>query len=618
MRANDVEPARVTSRRYLEELEAHCTSLRRILLRLKEESDDGRREILDSLDVESFGQDEGLDEESPQLVSRSASAANAVASSSQSAPDISKASFRIASDGDNRLSLHGPSSLFYISPSKAVTSPSTLDTSITEVLDLQQQLFMGWIDSLASQVEVPALSNEVWHYLLRLHWTWVQPLFGFVHRKAFLRDMHRTPTQSSLFSPFLLYSLCAHVVRHDDLRLLGDDAASSNPFLRQARLLVTREVERGSSLAAIQGLLLLSSVECAVGRVCQAWVYLMVQDLGIHLDGREGADREHFTAEELANRRHSFWSAYLWDKMVSLYLGRRPALQLSRYSPSANFTDEEAEAELWCPAGNRLDDFPIFMPTPARAASTFANVCRLACIINDILTYDAGETESPRLEQAVQSLATWREELPSTLRIHASAGFQTIPPSHVINLKVHRGPPPNSSINSALEICVLAQLSHKHFRDRQAVLSHCSTTYANRLRVRENNPWLSNEESILVSSLQWCTQRLSEASATIKVLQDQLEALQSILPGAVELWFSTNVAHPGNAARQDPAPPLPTESGLEVLSSSLDQTIHDDRIGPNNQSYDLNAMFSRDLWDWPGGGEMAGIDSLSFEQFGLQ
>ncbi|WVQ96926.1 hypothetical protein IAU59_004034 [Kwoniella sp. CBS 9459] len=650
----------VTSRRYLEELEAHHANLRDILIRLKRETSQGRNEILDRLDLGHLGCEERTVSKSPNVQSSTTDSASefvvttdpAAIAVPEGPPGSAKANARISIDGDNRLSLHGPSSLFYTSPAHASTSPSSQNASIPEVLDLQQQLFMGWIDSLAAQAEVPALSNEVWHYVLRMHWTWVQPMFGFVHRKAFLRDMHRTSTTSSLFSPFLLYSLCAHVVRCSDLQLLGDDSALTNPFLRQARLLVTRELERGSSLAAIQGLLLLSAVECAVGRVCQAWVYLMVQDLGIHLDGREGSDREHFTSEELANRRHSFWSAYLWDKMVCLYLGRRPALQLSRHSPSPNFIDEEAETELWSPAGNRLDDFPIFMPTPARAASTFASICRLACIINDILTYDAGETESPTINAAVQSLATWRAELPPFLQLRASAGFEFIPPSHVINLnclyhmisilldrRVKPGPPPNSSINSALEICVLAQLSHKHFQDRQAVLSHCyciytaATTYVNRLRVRTDNPWLSNEESILVSSLQWCCQRLAEASATIKgksnlgwrgpplnrplaVLQEQLVVLQSILPGAIELWFSADVRQPDNATKDlAPLVPEPLEGSSDLAAAST-QPVYEDRSA-QYQPNDLNALFSRELWDWPGGGEMAGTDFLSTEDFGV-
>lgn len=63
----------------------------------------------------------------------------------------------------------------------------------------------------------------------------------------------------------------------------------------------------------------------------------MVQDLGIHLDGRESEDQSKFDADELNNRQYSFWSAFTWDKMISMYCGRVPMLQLSKYSPSQNF-----------------------------------------------------------------------------------------------------------------------------------------------------------------------------------------------------------------------------------------------------------------------------------------
>ena len=59
----------------------------------------------------------------------------------------------------------------------------------------------------------------------------------------------------------------------------------------------------------------------------------MLQDLGIHMDGERSDDRDNLSQEELESRRHSFWSAYLWDKMISLYMGRTPMLQLSTYSP---------------------------------------------------------------------------------------------------------------------------------------------------------------------------------------------------------------------------------------------------------------------------------------------
>lgn len=61
----------------------------------------------------------------------------------------------------------------------------------------------------------------------------------------------------------------------------------------------------------------------------------MVQDLGIHLDGRmpSGAP-DRADKDDTPLRQHSFWSTYLWDKISSLYLGRAPMLQISPSSPS--------------------------------------------------------------------------------------------------------------------------------------------------------------------------------------------------------------------------------------------------------------------------------------------
>ena len=92
--------------------------------------------------------------------------------------------------------------------------------------------------------------------------------------------MHRPRSPKSLCSPFLLYALCTHVLRRNDLALLGDDKDSPeqpsmfDPFLRQALIMVYKEVEKGSSLSCIQGCLLLSAKECAIGRMSQAWIHL--------------------------------------------------------------------------------------------------------------------------------------------------------------------------------------------------------------------------------------------------------------------------------------------------------------------------------------------------------
>jgi hypothetical protein len=112
----------------------------------------------------------------------------------------------------------------------------------------------------------------------------------------------------------------------------------------------------------------------------------------------------------------------------------------------------------------------------------------------------AGEINAPKLDDIRKQLAEWRAGMPAYLRLDAAKGFAKIPPAHIINVKwvafssgdgtdnasclyhmisclvdrrIQPGAPRASAVTSAMEISVLAQLSHKHFRDRQAVLSHC-------------------------------------------------------------------------------------------------------------------------------------------------
>jgi hypothetical protein len=51
----------------------------------------------------------------------------------------------------------------------------------------------------------------------------------------------------------------------------------------------------------------------------------MMKDLGIHLDGKGLAVAQNLSAEDKEIRRNMWWSAYVWDKHISLALGRGPS-----------------------------------------------------------------------------------------------------------------------------------------------------------------------------------------------------------------------------------------------------------------------------------------------------
>ncbi|KAL1411840.1 hypothetical protein Q8F55_002809 [Vanrija albida] len=555
--------------KYVQDLEAYNSSLRHTLLRLKDASPAQRDHILSALDRAALGSamPSALGTPSPATKSPHTDTASSAKSDPPSqAQSVSpegdgvdtlaekfKEQAKISVDGAGLLSLHGPSSLFYLAPTP-FGGKRKEDEEEVEQLDIEQHLVLDWIDNMTTTASVPSVSNEVWQYLLKLHFTWVQPLFGFVHHKAFMRDMTRPRTSTSMFSPFLLYALCTHVMRYRDQELLfpKDGDTHADPFLPQARLLVHREIERGSSLSACLGLLLLSAKEVFLGRVGQTWVYLgiavrMVQDLGIHQDGRQlnGTCQFRFSPDELRSRQHIFWSAYLWDKMVSLYLGRAPMLQVTKNSPPPMTGDPEIDHQLWEPCGSQMDNFPPYTPQPSYEVLTFAYATQLAVVMNDVLLYDAGDPSAKPLDATRAALAEWYNTLPKDLRYDPKKETGRVAPGHIVNLNtlyhmvailVDRrqkvGVVQNSSVRSALDICVLAQISDKHYVDRQAVLSHCYCIYTAatvllfKLKQHKENTWITDEEAIMATSLQWCLWRLSETSITIHALRIPIDVLQ--------------------------------------------------------------------------------------------
>lgn len=110
-------------------------------------------------------------------------------------------------------------------------------------------------------------------------------------------------------------------------------------FGRHARTMLFDELESGKcTIPTVQALLLLSAQECSSGNNVQAWVYTgiafrLIDHLGICVDGQRYAGSVHLSDEDVEIRNRLFWSCYFWDKMISLYLGRSPALQHSTVSP---------------------------------------------------------------------------------------------------------------------------------------------------------------------------------------------------------------------------------------------------------------------------------------------
>ncbi|KAK5730631.1 hypothetical protein LTR15_000568 [Elasticomyces elasticus] len=177
------------------------------------------------------------------------------------------------------------------------------------------------------------LSNlpEAVQWLLDSHWVWVQPLFNFIYRPAFTRDLK---TNGPYCSILLLNAILSHSVRwckaDPGLASMLAPFEDGAYFGRLVRAGLMDAVQDGpTSIPTIQTLLLLSAQECGRGNLTQAWLYSgmafrLAEDIGVVFDGRKYGVQ--LSTEDIEIRNRLFWSCYFWDKLIALYLGRLPTL----------------------------------------------------------------------------------------------------------------------------------------------------------------------------------------------------------------------------------------------------------------------------------------------------
>lgn len=122
-------------------------------------------------------------------------------------------------------------------------------------------------------------------------------------------------------------------------KLLQERYEGGMIFAKHARCLVFDEISQGTcTIPTIQTLLLLSAQECDAGNATQALMYSslafrLADHLGIFVDGEKYVGAQYLSEEDVEVRHRLYWSCYLWDKMISLYLGRSPTLQYTSVSP---------------------------------------------------------------------------------------------------------------------------------------------------------------------------------------------------------------------------------------------------------------------------------------------
>ncbi|EHK39943.1 hypothetical protein TRIATDRAFT_140324 [Trichoderma atroviride IMI 206040] len=367
----------------------------------------------------------------------------------QQVDDSISRSFRgLKIDDKGSITYHGTTSFFNL-PSDRTSAVTAVDLHPTAT-DIESQRRERLVSNAWQQRVLEEHSGipEPFQTLLNVHWCWIQPLFNFIYRPAFTRDMQ---SLGPYYSHTLLNAVLSHSIRWaksdpNTRRILDESYDGGAVFGKHARSMLFEELSKGvCTIPTIQTLLLLSAQECSLGNTTQAWTYSglafrLIDHLGIHVDGERYPGSVQFSDEEVEIRHRVFWSCYFWDKVISLYLGRSPSLKHTMVSPPQIMFDDSAENELWVPFGAPpLQTAPWkYPPATAHSASCFLSMCRLSVIFNEILIhmYDPlmQNTEAEILECLVAqepALQQWWEELAPYLKIDPAALPALAPPSHI-------------------------------------------------------------------------------------------------------------------------------------------------------------------------------------------
>ncbi|KKA16332.1 hypothetical protein T310_10066 [Rasamsonia emersonii CBS 393.64] len=358
---------------------------------------------------------------------------------------------------DGRICFYGRTSLYHLQPEQITLTrrpsgseivvetrpygPATRKESIYSLAApspaLSQQSELGSI--INSQI-----SQELVNELLDVYWCWPHHLHLVLCRKLFMRDLANSGPYVTVF---LLNSVLAQAARFSDR---PDASQLSEYFAKKALGCLAEEIDKGSSIPTLQGLLVLSARECASGRTSQGWLYSgmafrMMRDLGIHIHPRSLSHLVgQFSDEELALRQQIFWSCYTWDKTMSLCLGRAPTIHdiMPVPSPDTWLDGEEAENELWKPKLFESSSSDVGVSQLSRTNSRFSAYCKLCIMIDDILDTlysrpHAGQNNlSGYLDRTIEKLENWAKELPSHLYINADSRTVPCPPLHILLLNL--------------------------------------------------------------------------------------------------------------------------------------------------------------------------------------
>jgi Fungal specific transcription factor domain/Fungal Zn(2)-Cys(6) binuclear cluster domain len=299
--------------------------------------------------------------------------------------------------------------------------------------------------------------------------------FLAIYRPAFTRDiLHGGPYATK----FLINAVFAAASKYSDRPEVRDDIAdprtSGARFFRRCEALLTANSTLPSSdIPTAAGLALLASAVLTRGSVTKSWLYggmaiRMIYDLGLHIDTHD----PRVGMEEIEIRRRLFWSAFVYDKVQSLYLGRPFMIHPEDANVPDSLLDMMEERDLYMPYVDPTDPKapnPKAHATPYHSVSNFQALCRLCKIMARIIQqlYLAGVStrSSARLTHNDRLLSTWYYRLPDYLSFKPWL-FENLKPV-APNIMVM-----NTTFHSVVILLHRPFLSHDQLSEDQRVKSY--------------------------------------------------------------------------------------------------------------------------------------------------
>ncbi|PGH26505.1 hypothetical protein AJ80_01819 [Polytolypa hystricis UAMH7299] len=512
---------------------------------------------------------------------------------------------------DGRISFHGPTSLFQLPSGLAREESNPAETGLELDGRKERLINNAWRERAFEQLTtIP----EPFQYLLDSHWCWIHPLFNFVYRPAFTRDMK---LNGPYYSDILMNAILSHSLRwcrsEPKISRLLDSYDGGALFYERSVTGLMDSLKNGNGqIPIVQSLLLLSAQECGRGNRTQAWLYSgmafrLVEDLGITIDSRKYSGSVQFSDEDVEIRNRLFWSCYFWDKLVSLYFGRSPIIQDTPVSPPRILLDDTAEIEIWTPHGLVFPEGTHYPPTQAHSTSCFMKMCSLAEILNQIIIhiYDPvrrsseSELRSCVREQS-RNLEKWWEELPTFLKLTVNDLPTFSPPSHIqtlnciyhtVNILLHRpmlcSRKPKSSHSetnnakplvqcmfSATSIIALYDLYRRTFGDGHVVLSMAYSIYTAASIFLLEIQALKYASSGTVEKLRYCIGALNRVKTANPVINTALGLIDQELQ-KLHININDPLDHDPQPISITPSQPSPaTSTDQPMLPSSYTLPPH--------------------------------------------